>query len=180
VNISLSDYINAVLLFSAIIAVLLTFVQLRAGNRTQRANFYKDLRLTMVFDKEMREAFYFAESNKAEGVFDASFWGSDLEMKVDRLIEFLDSVCELYYQGFLRQDQMLYFNYIIFTVYNNTRFHAYLVFHEGLEPVRKKYKMGLHSSLIRYAREFFAPEMVASIQKKIDDTTKSSAATRID
>jgi len=106
---TIPDYINAGLLFTAVLGIALTYWQVRSSAKTQRASFLKDLYLAITSDVGICEAYYKIEYGKF--VYDKNFHGSDLEPKLDRLLAFADVICEMHDQGVISEREMKFFEY---------------------------------------------------------------------
>ena len=125
-TVSIADITNIVLLLVAIIGIFFTYYQIKQGFKTQRAVFFKELYLTLFSDEVIRKAFYQIEYDRF--VYDASFHGSSSEKTIDRLLSFIDLVCEIYEQKVITKREMSFFKYEIIRVYMNDNIQNYLKF----------------------------------------------------
>lgn len=123
---SIGDIINAGLLVLAAVALIFTYLQVRANTRTNRAIFFKELYLTMFSDSDMRDAFYKIEYDQF--VYSEKFHKSPEEKAIDRLLSFVDLICNLYYQGLLTSNEMKSFSYELKRIYENSNVSGYLAF----------------------------------------------------
>jgi hypothetical protein len=121
-----ADSINTALLMVTALGVIASFWQIRAGARTQRAIFLKDLYMLIRTDTEIARAFYCIEYGKFR--YTPEFHGSELEPKVDRLLTLIDLVCELHAQGVITEREMNFFNYQFVRVARNKDIQNYLSF----------------------------------------------------
>ncbi len=80
----------------------------------------------MYSDPDVREAFYQVEYG--EFVYDQSFHGSQTERKIDRLMSFVDLVCDLYAQGIITEHEMRFFKYEFTRIHQNRNVQGYLEF----------------------------------------------------
>jgi hypothetical protein len=126
---SVADLINTGLLLVAIIGIFLTYRQIREGYKTQKAAFFKDLYSTIFADEDIRQAFYRIEYKKF--VYPKEFHGSETEKLIDRLLGFMDLVCDLYAQGVITDHEMAFFNYHFTRVYDDSNIQGYLEFLKG-------------------------------------------------
>jgi len=126
---SIADLINAGLLLAAIGGIFLTYRQIKESHKTQKATFFKDLYSTMFADRDIREAYYQIEYN--EFVYDLKFHGSDNEKLIDRLLSFIDLVCDLYAQRIISEHEMSFFRYEFTRIYDNDNVRRYLSFLES-------------------------------------------------
>lgn len=121
-----ADKISMLLLFATTLGALGVFWQVRVAAKTQRAMFLKDLYMRLRDDKDISEAFYYIEYGKFE--YTASFHGSILEPKIDRLLTIFDLVCELNAQGAITAREMHFFEYQFRRVFQNAEIQNYLTF----------------------------------------------------
>jgi hypothetical protein len=125
-NVSVTDLINVALLVVAIIGIFLTYRQIRIGYKTQKATFFKEIYSTMFSDPDIRNAYYQIEYD--EFTYDSEFHGSENEKLIDRLLSFVDLVCELYNQKVITEREMSFFHYEFIRIYKNKNVQAYLKF----------------------------------------------------
>ncbi|CAG0940896.1 hypothetical protein BROC_01205 [Candidatus Brocadiaceae bacterium] len=123
---SFADGINAILLFVAIIGIVFTAHQIRESHKTQKATFFKDLYSTMFSDQDVRNAYYQIEYG--DFTYDENFHGSSNEKLIDRLLSFVDLVCDLYAQGIITEHEMSFFKYEFTRIYQNPNVQGYLEF----------------------------------------------------
>mgnify|MGYP001586538931 CR=1 len=125
-TVSIADIMNAALLIVAIIGIFFTYRQIKGSYKTQKATFFKELYSTMFSDKDIRDAYYQIEYGKF--VYDDDFHGSEYEKLFDRLLSFVDLVCDLYRQGIITDHEMSFFKYEFKRIYQNKNVQNYLVF----------------------------------------------------
>ena len=128
-TISISDLINTFLLIVGVIGIFLAYRQIKDGYKTQKATFFKDLYSTMFSDPDIRTAYYQIEYDKF--IYDDNFHGSQNEKHLDRLLSFVDLVCDLYNQKMITKHEMQFFKYEFLRVYQNENVRGYLDFLRG-------------------------------------------------
>jgi hypothetical protein len=146
---ALSDAINTALLIAAIIGIGLTWLQVRASGRTSRAGFLRDLYGTMATDEAMGNAFYSIEYERFS--YHPGFHESREERELDRLLEFFDLVCELYYRNILTREEIQFFDYRFRMVAANPGVAEYLDFLTNFYRSRQATTEPF-ASFVRYAR----------------------------
>jgi|SRR5882724_8394582 len=122
----IAELINSLLLLVAVVGIGLTYSQVRKGARTHRAQFLKELYLTMTADADICEAYYRIEYSKFK--YGEDFHDSKIELQVDRLLAFADLVAELYLQSALSKREMVFFQYRFRRIYEDREIQAYLDF----------------------------------------------------
>ena len=120
------DKINAGLLLLAVVAIFMTWWQARASAKTQRATFLRDLYATLNNDDGIRVAYYMIEYGKFN--YDKDFHQSEQEHNMDRLLSFVDLVCELYLRGVLTHREIQFFEYRFRRIAMDTEVGKYLEF----------------------------------------------------
>jgi hypothetical protein len=123
---SIADLINIGLLFVAIIGIFLTYRQIKESHKTQKATFFKDLYSTMFSDQDIRNAYYQIEYGEFD--YGVDFHGSENEKGFDRLLSFIDLICDLYDQGIITHHEMSFFKYEFTRIYFNDNVQRYLKF----------------------------------------------------
>ena len=151
ITVSVSDIINTGLLFIAVLGVFLTLYQVRQNYKIGKATFFKDLYSSMFADKDVRKAYYQIE----QGVFKYdlnNFHGSDDEIVIDRLLSFIDLVCDLYGQGVITKHEMKFFRYQFKRIYKNEAIQDYLGI---LKTIYKKHNANVDPfpSFVSYCKE---------------------------
>ena len=169
---STADRINAALLVVAIVAILLTWWQARAGAKTQRASFLRDLYGTINSDEGIREAFYSIEYGNF--IYDADFHGSEQERNVDRLLSFVDLICELHRRGVLTRREMQFFEYRFRRVAADQHVQAYLAFLKTFYAVNDTHTEPFPSFMI-YSRRLTEPSMIERLSRRVRATVSMSA-----
>jgi hypothetical protein len=129
----LGDIADIVVIIPAVIALILTLIQLRINNKTQRAIFFKDLYSLLFSDSEMRYAFQVIESQSLQ--YGADFHLSEEAKAIDKLLSHCELVSALYSRGLLSPEEMIHFSYNLKRVYENPNIQRYL--HEVIEPWTK-------------------------------------------
>ena len=122
----IADYINVGLLLTAVIAIAMTYFQVRSSARTERASFLKDLYSTLTSDPDISRAYYLVEYGQF--TYGPDFHGSELEPRIDRLLSFADLVCELHDQGIVTAREMEFFRYRFVRLASDPNIRAYLDF----------------------------------------------------
>lgn len=120
------DVVNFVLLLAAAVGILVAWRELNQNYVTQKATFFKDLYLEMFSAPDIREAYYQIESG--DFIYDEDFRGSEQERMIDRLLAFVNLVCELEDQGMMTEREMRIFEYEFSTIYRNRDVQRYLAF----------------------------------------------------
>lgn len=80
----------------------------------------------MFSDPDIRDAYYLVEYG--EFVYDHSFHGSSNEKQIDRLLSFVDLVCDLFAQGIITEHEMSFFKYEFTRIHQNANVQGYLKF----------------------------------------------------
>jgi hypothetical protein len=159
-----ADRINAALLVVAVVGILLTWWQARAGAKTQRAAFLRDLYGTINSDEGIREAFYSIEYGKF--TYDADFHGSKEECNVDRLLSFVDLICELHRRRVLTRREMLFFEYRFRRVAADPHVQEYLTFLKGFYAMNDT-RTEPFASFMSYSRQLARPSVVERLSRRI-------------
>lgn len=120
------DFKNLGLLLIAFVGVCLTLKQMKQKYKTQKAVFFKELYSTMFSDQEIRNAFYKIEYNKFK--YEHEFHGSEEEKCMDRLLSFVDLICDFYDQKILTKREMSTFKYEFLRIFKNENIKKYLEF----------------------------------------------------
>jgi hypothetical protein len=131
-EVSAGDIANVLLLIAAIIGIYYTNLQMRSNYKTQKASFFKELYSTMYSDPEIIEIYYEIEYDKFN--YGPEFHKSDDEKRLDRLLSFLDLICNLYGQKIITDHEMESFRYRIRRIYINHHILSYLKFLENYYP----------------------------------------------
>jgi len=121
---SIADIVNCGLLLVAIIGIFLTLKQIKNANLTQKATFFKELYSDFFSDPDIRNAYYKIEYNKFK--YNSKFHGSKDEIEVDRLLSFVDLICNLYIKGILSNQEMESFKYEFLRIHNNISYQSYM------------------------------------------------------
>lgn len=158
-TVSIADMTNIVLLIVAIIGIFFTYYQIKQGFKTQRAIFFKELYLTLFSDEVIRKAFYQIEYDHF--VYDASFHGSPSKKAIERLLSFVDLVCEIYAQKFITEREMSFFKYEIIRVYTSDNIQNYLKFLKDFYKLVETGTMPLSSFIFYCEKE--SKKSIASI-----------------
>lgn len=126
----------------AIIAIFLTFYQIRQGYKIQRTTLFKDLYQMMYGDPHIREAFYLIDYQKF--VFANKFSSLHEEQLIDHLLNFFDLLSGLYEDKMLTKKEMNFFEYEFKIVYSNPGIQAYLKYLRGIYKNEKVATMPNH------------------------------------
>jgi hypothetical protein len=120
--ISYADLVNFVLLVIAFVGIFVVRRQVKQG----RATFFKELYLLVFADPDISDAFYLLETRQF--VYGATLGHSPQEQLVNRLLRFLDLVCEAYAGRLLTEQEMNFFQSQFLRVYENPIMKGYLKF----------------------------------------------------
>lgn len=123
---SVPNAMNLGLLCVAFVGFIAVWYQIKQNYRTQKATFFKELYLEMFKAGNIRKAYYQIEYEQF--VYDNGFHGSEQEQVIDRLMAFVDLVCDLYYQNMLTEHEMSFFKYEFLRIYQNPNIRDYLAF----------------------------------------------------
>ncbi len=136
--IPLTDLVNGLLRYVTIIGVVvaisgifLTVYQIRQGNKTKRATFFKELYSAMYGDSDVTQGYYLVDHGTFE--YSDSFHRSEDEKPIDRLLTFMDLICYLRKQDLIAESEIRFFEYELTRVWENPQIQKYL------EVVRKSY-----------------------------------------
>jgi hypothetical protein len=130
--ISLPGIINRLPLIVATIGIFLTLYQVKQGNKTRRATFFKELYSTMYSDPDVSQGYYLIDHGKFR--YDDDFHRSEEEKPIDRLLTFIDLLCYLRKNRLIAESEIRYFEYELIRVYENKEIQRYL------EVVRQSYR----------------------------------------
>lgn len=131
-EISVGDIANVLLLIVAIFGIYYTYLQIESNYKTQKASFFKELYSTMYSDPEIIDIYYKIEYDTFN--YGPKFHRSPEEKQLDRLLSFLDLICNLYEQKIITDYEMESFRYRIRRVYINHNILSYLKFLEKFYP----------------------------------------------
>lgn len=131
-EVSVGDIANVLLLIIAIFGIYYTYLQIESNYKTQKASFFKELYSTMYSDPEIIDVYYKIEYNIFN--YGPEFHGSPEEKQLDRLLSFLDLICNLYGQKIITDHEMESFRYRIRRIYINHHILRYLKFLEDYYP----------------------------------------------
>ena len=126
VDYQVQDMIQTGLLITATLGVFLTFMKLRSSARVQQASFFKEMHLTFLQDREVRESFYLIEYNKYK--YGCSAPGEEREQSVDRLLLVLETIVILRNRELITKEDYKSFEYYISRVCGNAEVQAYFAF----------------------------------------------------
>lgn len=121
-TISYADLVNFVLLVIVFFSILLVRRQVRQS----KATFFKELYLMVFADPSISDAFYLLETRHF--VYGETLGHSPQEQLVNRLLRFLDLVCEAYAGKLLTEQEMNFFQSQFLRVYENPIMKGYLKF----------------------------------------------------
>lgn len=121
-TISYADLVDFALLVIAFVGIFL----LRRQVRQSRATFFKELYLMIFADPSISDAFYLLET--LQFTYGETLGHSPQEQLVNRLLRFLDLVCEAYAGGGLTKQEMHFFQSQFLKVYDNPTMKGYLRF----------------------------------------------------
>jgi hypothetical protein len=86
--------------------------------------FFKDLYTTMYGNSDVTEAFYQIENETLS--YDESFSKSANRRSLDRLLGFVNLVCDLHQQKILTRHEMDFFSYRMIRIYKNENVQGYI------------------------------------------------------
>src|ERR1700730_7642349 len=112
-TISYADLVGFVLLVIAFVSLFLVRRQVRQS----RALFFKELYLMVFADPSISDAFYLLET--LQFAYGETLGHSPQEQLVNRLLRFLDLVCEAYAGKLLTEQEMHFFQSQFLKVYDN-------------------------------------------------------------
>ncbi|SRR6266516_4607726 len=121
-TISYADLVIFVLLVLAFVGIFLV----RRQTMQSRATFFKELYLIVFADPDLSDAFYLLETRQF--VYGETLGHSPQEQLVNRLLRFLDLVCEAYAGKLLTEQEMNFFKPQFLRVYENPSMKGYLKF----------------------------------------------------
>ncbi len=123
------SYVDLVIFVLLVIAFVIAFVSIflmRRQVRQSRATFFKELYLLVFADPSISDAFYLLETRQF--VYGETLGHSPQEQLVNRLLRFLDLVCEAYAGKLLTEQEMNFFKSKFLSVYQNPTMKGYLKF----------------------------------------------------
>ena len=120
---SYADLVNFALL---IVALVSTFLVIRRHTRQSRAALFKELYLMVFVDADFADAFFLIE--KGQFVYGATVAFSPQERMVNRLLRFMDLVCEVYADKMLPELEMNIFKRQFIRIYEHPSIKGYLKF----------------------------------------------------
>ena len=120
---SYADLVNFVLLIVAFVSI---FLLLRRQRRQNRATLFKELYLMVFGDADFGDAFFLIE--KGQFVYGATAAYSPQERLVNRLLRFMDLVCEVYADKMLTEQEMNLFKRQFIRVYEHPSVKGYFKF----------------------------------------------------
>jgi len=116
------DLVTFVLLVVAFVSIF----SVRRQVRQSRATFFKELYLMVFADASISDAFYLLETRQF--VYGETLGHSPQEQLVNRLLRFLDLVCEAYAGKLLTEQEMNFFKSKFLSIYRNPTMKGYLKF----------------------------------------------------
>jgi len=120
---SYADLVN----FALLIVVFITiFLMMRRQTRQSKATLFKELYLMVFGDADFGDAFFLIE--KGQFVYGATTTYSPHEQLVNRLLRFMDLVCEVYASKMLTEQEMGFFKRQFIRVYEHPSIKGYLKF----------------------------------------------------
>ncbi len=124
-TISYADLVIFVLLVLAFVGIFLVRL-VRRQVMQSKATFFKELYLMVFADPDISDAFYLLETRQF--VYGETLGHSPQEQLVNRLLRFLDLVCEAYAGKLLTEQEMNFFKSQFLRVYENPSMKGYLKF----------------------------------------------------
>jgi len=120
---SYADLVTFVLLMVALVS---SFLVIRRHTRYSRATLFKELYLMVFGDADFGDAFFLLE--KGQFVYGGTVAYSPQERMVNRLLRFMDLVCEVYADKLLPEQEMNIFKRQFIRVYEHPSIKGYLKF----------------------------------------------------
>ncbi len=111
---SYADLVTFVLLMVAFVSI---FLVMRRQTRQSRATLFKELYLMVFGDADFGDAFFLIE--KGQFVYGATAASTPQERIVNRLLRFMDLVCEVYADKLLTEQEMSLFKRQFIRVYEH-------------------------------------------------------------
>jgi hypothetical protein len=123
-ELSLGDIIQIVATLLAAIGLFFTGFQLRTAAKERRAGYLSDFLRNFWGDKEITQAYYAFEYD--EFIYDpAHFHKSELERRVDRMLESFGVLSKLYCAGLLSLEDISLLEYEFLVVFQNKEIQKY-------------------------------------------------------
>lgn len=119
-DVSIGDIVSALLLLTALVGLLFTWLQLRKNNETQRAIFFKDLYSALFFDLDMSYAL-----SLIEGRTKVDFSRSEIHDPINKLLAHCELTSALYLRHAISKDEMIHFKYNLIRTYENPNIKKY-------------------------------------------------------
>lgn len=120
---SYADIVLAVLLLVAFVSI---FVLIRRQAKQSSATLFKELYLMVYGDSDFGDAFFLIE--KGQFTYGATMAYSPQERLVNRLLRFMDLVCEVYEEKLLTEQEMSLFKRQFIRVYEHPSIKGYFRF----------------------------------------------------
>jgi hypothetical protein len=120
---SYADLVTFVLLIVAFVSI---FVVMHRQTRHSRVTLFKELYLMVFGDADFSDAFFLIE--KGQFVYGATVASTPHERLVNRLLRFMDLVCEVYADKLLTEQEMSLFKRQFIRVYEHPSIKGYLTF----------------------------------------------------
>ena len=131
----------------------------------KRSEYIIDLYNTFINDKDMVEIYYKLEYS--DFIYDDSFHGSEIEMKLDKLLGHFSNIGRLYYASILTREDLNFLEYEFLVIFQNRNIKSYLTFLDYWFKIR-----GLKNQKFEYFR------LVGSLLE--NETKKKATYTLID
>jgi hypothetical protein len=109
-----------------IIALFFTAFQIRANTKQRRAQCVGDFLKSFWNDPDIVEAYYMVEYDEFQ--YSSDFHGSDVEKKIDRLLECFGSIAKLYRANLISIEDISLLRYEYLIVYQNEHIRSYVGF----------------------------------------------------
>ena len=121
---NMEEWLKILATIFASIGLFFTAFQIRASTQQKRAQYVSDFLKSFWSDQAILEAYYLIEYSKFH--YPEDFHGSDLEKKVDRLLECLGSFAKLHRAGLLPFEDLSLVRYEYLVVYQNEGIRKYI------------------------------------------------------
>ncbi len=123
-NMNTGDWIQLAAFIGAIIGLFLNYLQLRANNRQKAAEYIINLNNSFAQDPDLKEVYYQIEYAKFN--YDENFHDSDIEPKLDKLLDYFESIAKLYLLSNFKLKDLEYIAYNYLVVYQDSSVQAYI------------------------------------------------------
>jgi hypothetical protein len=121
---SIGDYLSSIAILVGATGLFFTWAQLRYNSMQKRAEIAIGFLQEYLKDSDMSRMFYDLEYGRFK-YDDKKFSGSDVEIRLDKLLAHFEKVSRLIDLGILKMEDLLLIRYEFARVYNNPEVQAY-------------------------------------------------------